>query len=708
VRNIEFSNRTNEFQKKLNEDKKKIDAENRLIVPADKTTNLYKMEADAYKKLRVAAVTKDYKKAKDSLVKNMIKEDKKIVEKLEIESRVQKVSMVDAFITLKDHKDNFHNNPKVRLLNPTKSEVGKISKKILENVNLAIRELEKLRLWRNTDEVITWFKGIERKYSYVFIEFDVVEFYPSITEVLLMTAIEWAKERVMISEDDTKIIMQAKRSLLYSEGEPWTKKGEPFDVAMGSFDGAESCELVGLYMLSQMSSLNMTAGLYRDDGLGICRGAARSVDRVRKEIHELYERNGLRITSNCNMKRVNFLDVYLDLSTGTFGPYMKPGNTPLYVHSQSNHPPKVLENIPLSINKRLSKISSSEEMFDQAKEPYQEALVKSGYDFKLKFQAPQPNQNNNKKKRQRNIIYFNPPYASNVSSNIGKKYLKIVDKCFPPGHKLRTIFNRNTMKLSYSCMPSMGSSIAAHNKKILRKTDEPPTDGPPVRPPVYLPPISPVDPPSGPLDPPSGPLDAPSGPLDPPSGPMDPPSGPLNPPGRPLDPLIGGPPPEDPPGDPPEPPLPKGLTRIHTLGGCNCQKKYLCPTPGICQTKSVVYQAEVEEVISKKIEYYTGITGGDFKSRYRGHFNDFQHSEKRVHSTLAGHIWSLKDKKIEFRIKWRFLRQVPSYNPTTGKCLLCLNEKEIIIFYPHLATLNDRSELFSTCLHKAKFLLCNS
>ena len=72
-----------------------------------------------------------------------------------------------------------------------------------------------------------------------------------------------------------KVVMQAKRSLLFSKGEIWTKKGDPFDVPMGSYDGAESCELVGLFMLHQMEELQKEAGLYRDDGLMICRGTPR-------------------------------------------------------------------------------------------------------------------------------------------------------------------------------------------------------------------------------------------------------------------------------------------------------------------------------------------------------------------------------------------------------------------------------------------------
>ena len=39
-----------------------------------------------------------------------------------------------AYITLKDHKENFNINPKCRLINPAKSEHGKVAKLIVENI----------------------------------------------------------------------------------------------------------------------------------------------------------------------------------------------------------------------------------------------------------------------------------------------------------------------------------------------------------------------------------------------------------------------------------------------------------------------------------------------------------------------------------------------------------------------------------------------
>ena len=221
----------------------------------------------------------------------------------------------------------------------------------------------------------------------------------------------------------------------------------------------------------------MQIGLYRDDGLAVLDQTPQKIEKIKKEICKVFAKNNLRITIEANKKVVNFLDVTLDLTTETYKPYSKPTTTPLYVHSKSNHPPCIIKNIPEAINKRLSEISSDEEVFKKAAPPYQEALRKSGYSYTLKFNPPQQQSpestNTEKKKRQRNIIWFNPPFSKNVQTNIGKEFLNLIKKCFPPNHKLRKLFNRNNLKLSYSCSPNIKQIIDGHNKTILRQNTQP-------------------------------------------------------------------------------------------------------------------------------------------------------------------------------------------------------------------------------------------
>ena len=187
---------------------------------------------------------------------------------------------------------------------------------------------------------------------------------------------------------------------------------------------------------------------------------------MKKKLCKVFKDNGLTITIEANVKNVNFLDINLDLETGVFKPFMKPNDQPVYVHNLSNHPPGILRNIPHSVNRRLSVISANEDVFKTAIPPYQEALKKSGYNFDLTYDPPSPNQQ--KRCRKRKITYFNPPYSQNVQSNIGEQFFKALDKCFPQNHVLRKVINRNTVKLSYRCMPNIQRKISTHNAKVLQ------------------------------------------------------------------------------------------------------------------------------------------------------------------------------------------------------------------------------------------------
>ena len=84
--------------------------------------------------------------------------------------------------------------------------------------------------------------------------FDIVDFYPSISENLLSLALAYAKQFVAIPDCDADIILHARQSLLFGANRTWAKKNRDglFDVTMGSFDGAEACELVGAFLLGKL------------------------------------------------------------------------------------------------------------------------------------------------------------------------------------------------------------------------------------------------------------------------------------------------------------------------------------------------------------------------------------------------------------------------------------------------------------------------
>ena len=141
--------------------------------------------------------------------------------------------------------------------------------------------------------------------------------------------------------------------------------------------------------------------------------------------------------------------------------------TILYIHTQSNHPPNIIKQVPVAIEKRLSNLSANEEIFKAATPFYEEALQRSGYQHSFSYN-PTRNNNQSKKQRKRKIIWFNPPFDKNVSTNIGKNFIHLIQKHFPKNSKFYKIFNKNTVKVSYSCMPNVKSIISCHNRKILR------------------------------------------------------------------------------------------------------------------------------------------------------------------------------------------------------------------------------------------------
>ena len=97
---------------------------------------------------------------------------------------------------------------------------------------------------------------------------------------------------------------------------------------------------------------------------------------------------------------------------------------------------------------------------------YQKALIKAGYNHKLTYQKHDQKKDNSQQ-RKRQIICFNPPYSKNVTIKVGKFFLSLIDKHLPPHHKLHKLFNRNKLKINYSCLPNIKSIINAHNRKML-------------------------------------------------------------------------------------------------------------------------------------------------------------------------------------------------------------------------------------------------
>ena len=76
--------------------------------------------------------------------------------------------------------------------------------------------------------------------------------------------------------------------------------------------------------------------------------------------------------------------------------------------------------------------------------------------------------NNKKNKtRKRKFTWFNTPFNINVATNVAKMFLALIDKHFARNKRLSNIFNRNTIKVSYSCLPNVKKTISNNNHRLL-------------------------------------------------------------------------------------------------------------------------------------------------------------------------------------------------------------------------------------------------
>ena len=144
---------------------------------------------------------------------------------------------------------------------------------------------------------------------------------------------------------------------------------------MGSYDGAEVCELVGTYMLSLIWEKYKDFGLYRDGGLRVRKNkSGPKTEKIKKTMQKIFSKNKLDIVIQCNMKLVNYLDVTLNLNNSNYKPFQKSGNNISHTHKDSNHSISILKQTHIPIEKRIFTLSSNETIFKESKEMSQKAL----------------------------------------------------------------------------------------------------------------------------------------------------------------------------------------------------------------------------------------------------------------------------------------------------------------------------------------------
>ena len=639
VAEVKFKPAANEFQDRLKEDCRKLRESSKVAASADKTRNLYEFGAENYRRIVLDNVTSCYRKADPANVKQVNAEAANIARELEIDDRVDAMSESQAFINIKDHKTTFPGKIEARLINPSKTKIGAVSKKYLDRINSEIRQKTNFHQVKSTGEVLKWFNDLPKTEKSSFFKLDIEAFYPSISEELLLKAIQWARTITTVSQAEEKAILHCRKSFLFWDGQAWVKRdNKDFDVGQGSLDSAEVSELVGLYILSELRRLipQENTVLYRDDLLAVVNKSARLVDRLRKDVVKLFQSLGLKVTTEINIRSTDFLDVTLNLEDGSHRPFRKDNRIPVYIDSRSNHPPVVKKNLPKMIGKRISDLSSNAEIFEKEKPIYQEALKNAGFKEELKYEKTQKT-----RRRRRSILWFNPPWSDTVKTNIGSQFLKLVDKHFKDDDFLGYHFNRQKIKISYSTMPNIKRIITSHNRRLINPKEE--------------------------------------------------------------------------------------------LELIDCDKKGRCKDECFeerkkCQSRCSIYQASLQyetphaSIPALKIpksKVYTGLTSNKLKERFNHHHwtftnernNPFKPPADRNNSlqntSLSTHIWRLKERKIEYKLKWNIIKQAPVYSKEAGGCSLCLEEKTQIMFADKRTSLNKRTEIMQKCRHREKHLLKN-
>ena len=193
------------------------------------------------------AITANCKKAIENIGTKSNKEGNKLAKQTDMSDKIKMNGTGNSFVTLKDNKEDFMNHLTIRLINPSNNEIGRISKHILDQINTELVSKLSVNEWKNTISVSKSFRNINNKRLYKFLQFNIKAFYPSIKETLLHEVIQSAKDHLPIKRKDVEVIFHARKSVFYSDGEPWVKKGSgSFDFIFGTYDGAEACELIGI------------------------------------------------------------------------------------------------------------------------------------------------------------------------------------------------------------------------------------------------------------------------------------------------------------------------------------------------------------------------------------------------------------------------------------------------------------------------------
>ena len=144
-------------------------------------------------------------------------------------------------------------------------------------------------------------------YIYTFIEFDIIDFYCSITKELLLLSINLARNYTDINQEELDIILAYRKSVQCYK-KTWEKiTTDNFGITMRSFDSVEIADFVGIYILDALGRFLNLSNIYRDDGLiSIPNSNGTLASKIQKKVIRAFKYMGLKIEISSNLKIVHF------------------------------------------------------------------------------------------------------------------------------------------------------------------------------------------------------------------------------------------------------------------------------------------------------------------------------------------------------------------------------------------------------------------
>ena len=298
------------------------------------------------------------------MVGNKINDNaKRIGGDLGIDDRMETLRKDECYLLLKDHKPTFYREKQARLINPIKNQMGLVSKKVLDKINQKARCMLKLNQLRSTQEAIDWFNKTDKK-DKTMLKADIREFYPNITESLIKKALVFVKNLgIEVPNEEIEIILKAKIQIATSLGTDWVKINSEFDNSMGAKDSCELCELIGLFLLKEVTErlerlkVDFSIALYRDDLILIIRKHGKTINRIKSEISKVFTKHELELCDWEEGVEQDYLDIKFNIDKNEYEPYKKKNDNTKYLSVDSDHPDIILKGIPNIVETRINMLS---------------------------------------------------------------------------------------------------------------------------------------------------------------------------------------------------------------------------------------------------------------------------------------------------------------------------------------------------------------